>query len=118
MNTRAYLDLGNRNRAQFDMTGKFFRARETGFAELGLGSDFVKVTLGDKTINLNGYYELQAYAPDFRAQLNWKNGPITNVRGIEQFPPALGIDPALQLTLSYNPWKVPLELPYFSVPVR
>jgi hypothetical protein len=118
MNTRLYLDLGNRNREQLDMTGKFFRARETGFAELGLGADFVKVTVGDKTFNLNGYYELQAYAPDFRAQLNWKNGPITNVRGIEPFPPALGIDPALQFTISYNPWKVTPDVPYFSEPVR
>jgi hypothetical protein len=123
MNTRAYLDIGNRNRERFDATGKYVRFRETGFIELGLGADFAKFTRGDMTFNVNGYYELQAYAPDFRAQLNWKDGPLNNKwrqgplnnkRAFENIPPPLGIDPAFQVTLSYNPLRVPIELPYLS----
>ena len=105
MNSRLYTDIGNRNRIRFDGTGRYLRFRETGFLEIGLGADFFKRTTADGTFNINGYYELQLYAPDFRSQVNMtgsgRNLGFNNTRGFEAFP-LLGIDPAFQISWSSN----------------
>jgi hypothetical protein len=114
MNGRIYLDTGNRNRTQID-GGKFLRLRETAFAELGLGIDFLKWNdTNGRQYNFNGYYELQWYPADFRAQFNSSSfGSVTNTRGFTDQPPPLGIDPALQFTVSDSDWRLP-ALPFFS----
>jgi hypothetical protein len=114
MNGRIYVDTGNRNRTRLDLTGKYVRFRDTGFVEIGLGADFFKYVAPDnQTYNLNGYYEAQIYAPDFRSQFNY--GPITNARGFQSIPPSLGIDPALQFTIT-NADYIPriVNIPYLS----
>jgi hypothetical protein len=113
MNGRIYLDTGNRNRLQID-GGSFVRLRDTAFGELGLGMDFVKWNDNASTYNLNGYYELQWYPADFRAQFNYPGfGSVTNTRGFTDQPPALGIDPALQFTISNSDWRA-LDFPFLS----
>lgn len=123
MNARFYWDLGNRDRFRIDFNGKdysgslngqptltpaayYSRVRETFFSELGLGADFLKWTFANgSSINLNGYYEFQYYAPDFRSQLNFGGGTITRTQGFQPIPPLFEIDPALQITVSGDvPW--------------
>jgi hypothetical protein len=114
MNGRIYLDTGNRNRIRLDATGQYARYRETAFVELGLGMDFAKFVTNTQTYNLNGYYEAQIYWPDFRSQLNWSSQGITNSRAFTPSPPDLGIDPALQFTISDPRVRVVRDLPDLS----
>ena len=91
--------------------------RETGFSEMGLGADFLKFTYGKDYVSLNGYYELQLYAPDFRDQLNFGSGLITSSsQALQPLPPLFLIDPALQLTWTKPPRLT--DLPYVSGDVR
>ena len=125
-NFRAYWYIGNRNREELNATGSsaFVRLRETGFSEMGLGADFVKFYYGGSSnnyVSLNGYYELQLYAPDFRDQLDLGNGLITNSsQSMQSVPPLFLIDPALQITatsqLPYTSYEIPrlTNLPYLS----
>jgi hypothetical protein len=118
-NFRAYTYIGNRNREEFNVPGSspFLRMRETGFLEMGLGADFAKFVYGKNSVNLNGYYELQAYAPDFRDQLNFGRGFITSSsQGMQSLPPSLLVDPALQLSWTQIPRLT--DLPGVSGTVR
>jgi hypothetical protein len=100
-NVRPYIYLGNRNRVRLDTTSSglkstYVRGRETGFAEPGIGIDFLKETDPDGTYNsINGYYELQLYAPDLRAQAGGKG---FSGSGLMVIPPLPEIDPALQVS--------------------
>jgi hypothetical protein len=110
-NGRLYLDIGNRNRLRVDMTkgsrwlGKpasaYARVRETGFLELGLGVDFVRMNYGKNDFwSINGYLELQGYTPDYRGQLTWKPGNgMLNTQGFQPFP-LVELDAAIQLSWS------------------
>jgi hypothetical protein len=116
MNTRIYTDIGNRNRMRLDGTGRYLRFRETVFVEMGLGADFYKRTTAEGAFNINGYYELQLYGPDFRSQVNMtgtrnKDLGFNNTRGLEAFP-LLGIDPAFQIS-----WTSANQLRVADIPV-
>jgi Domain of unknown function (DUF4781)/Protein of unknown function (DUF2934) len=106
MNARAYLDLGNRDRLRLEgglipkQPLQYLHLRETGFAELGLGADFLKMTSGPKTFNINGYYELQWYGPDWRDTVQWGNNGLTNTTGFKSLRTPIGYDLALQFTWS------------------
>jgi type III HopA1-like effector protein/LysM domain-containing protein len=104
-NVRPYIYLGNRNRVRADLDGTspYVRARETGFAEPGIGIDFAKWTSPDKTsTGLNAYDEVQLYAPDFRAQFG--NGSFF---GLKPFP-LPEVDTAVQLSTTKH------QLPFAS----
>jgi hypothetical protein len=115
-NMRAYTYIGNRNRVRVDaalpgLTDLYMRGRETGFIEPGLGTDFFKLTRPDGTYySLNGYYEVQLYAPDLRAQVGdgnfWKKSRLMPI-------PLPEIDPALQLSTT-DP-RVPRIIP--NIPI-
>jgi hypothetical protein len=106
MNARAYLDLGNRDRLRLEgglilkQPLQYLHLRETGFAELGLGADFLKMTSGPKTFNINGYYELQWYGPDWRDTVQWGNNGLTNTTGFKSLRTPIGYDLALRFTWS------------------
>jgi hypothetical protein len=135
MNGRFYLDVGNRDRVRFDFSGKgdgsaaswdpnklYLRNRETTFAELGFGADFLRFAFANgSSLSLNGYYELQFYPNDYRSQLNFMDGgsgTITRSVGFQDFPPLFEIDPALQLTAAGNvPWFGLGHIPRFVPPV-
>jgi hypothetical protein len=95
--------------------------RETGFSEIGVGADFAKFVYANKNyVSLNGYYELQLYAPDFRDQADFGKGLITTSQTMQPLPPLFLIDPALQITatsqLPYTSYEIPrlTNLPYLS----
>jgi hypothetical protein len=122
-NFRAYWIIGNRNREEINTTGSstFVRMRETGFSEIGVGADFAKFVYANKNyVSLNGYYELQLYAPDFRDQADFGKGLITTSQTMQPLPPLFLIDPALQITatsqLPYTSYEIPrlTNLPYLS----
>ncbi|MGH7707038.1 MAG: hypothetical protein ACREM6_03790, partial [Vulcanimicrobiaceae bacterium] len=133
MKPRIYIDIGNRNRERFDVNGKgmgslatmkpdqlYARGRAFGYIEAGGGEDFLKYGYqGGNYASLNGYDELLFHAPDFRAQLNFmKNGkrtldPYSN-SGLQDFPPKLYLDPALQA--SWTKARVVPPIPYFNGP--
>ncbi len=112
-NGRAYLDFGDRSRVRLDGSltdgvlpqDPFGRTRLTGFAELGLGADFVKYVWGDgQYVSANGYLEAQAYLPDARLQA----GTAGSSAGVRQAPGFVDpsklfeIDPALQLSTNLD----------------
>jgi hypothetical protein len=112
MNARAYLDPGNRDRLRLEgglrpsQPLQYFHLRETGFAELGLGADLIKITSGPKTFNINGYCELQWYGPDWRDTVQWGNNGLTNTTGFKSLRTPIGYDLALQFTWSDSSIKL------------
>lgn len=121
-NGRVYIDMGNRNRVRLDATlspkpgggndvSRYARARETGFLEIGLGADFLRFTRGDDWFSANGYLELQAYAPDLRAQADLGGTAPDAKRGVagglQPIPPLFEIDPALQFSTNVAPRITP-----------
>ena len=111
MNARAYLDLGNRDRLRLEgglrpsQPLQYLHLRETGFAELGLGADFLKMTFGPKTFNINGYFELQKYPLDLRSTVQGGNNGFTNPMTFKPSAP-IGYDIALQFTWSDSSLKL------------
>ena len=120
MDGRFYLAIGNRDRIRLDYGGgtTYARIRETGFVEFGAGLDFIKYAYGDATRSVNGYYELQFYAPDLRAQVNLYGGKGDYTRGLKDIPPLFEIDPALQFSTTDRIPFVPFDIPrILDVPV-
>jgi hypothetical protein len=112
MNARAYLDLGNRDRLRLEgglsprQPLQYLHLRETGFAELGLGADFLKITSGPKTFSANGYYELQWYEPDWRDTVHGGTNGLTSTTGFKPLRTPIWDDIALQFTWSDNDLKL------------
>lgn len=130
-NGRLYVDIGNRNRIRADVGGSgtgsealpdissgYIRARETGFIEIGLGADFLRQVTGQDsrsfnngagTDSINGYLELQGYAPDLRGQLGFGSNGQVSGNGTELKPivPLFEIDPAIQVSTSRLPDLTP-----------
>jgi Protein of unknown function (DUF2934) len=112
MNARAYLDLGNRDRLRLEgglrpsQPLQYLHLRETGFAELGLGADFLKITSGPKTFNVNGYYELQWYEPDWRDTIHGGKNGLTNTTAFKPLRTPIWDDIALQFTWSDSSLKL------------
>jgi len=112
MNARAYLDLGNRDRLRLEgglsprRALQWFHLRETGLAELGLGADFLKITSGPKTFNVNGYYELQWYEPDWCDTVHRGNNGLTNTTAFKPLRTPIWNDLALQFSWSDSSIKL------------